>query len=413
MGRSGVALPGISAGELGGWGAHSCAPVTRGLEAVEAKAGVARGRPGARGRRVQAAGGGRPKGVRVAGGGCGTWGGDPGGEASARGRDGEAGAGGAGCGRTWGRAGAEPGRRAQPRRTADQRRCRVRPPTSEREPTRRAASLRTGGPAISAPRSGMRAPALLPPALLTCCSWLLAPVSALGPAPSRPATPTSLEERPGARLLPRRGDRTGPGGAGDQGWRSVPEAQGSGLARPRAGIGADPGGSGIGAGPYHGARDQGWSCPGGSGIRAGPVPEARGSRLVRTRGLGDRGWSGPGDAGIGGWSGGSAHPRELAGGHRPAGTLDPRAEREEPKPQPGPVLRPGWEGAFALSAPRSRVCWDRNPVPRSTPFVAERVRGPGAPSGAGDWAAVTCAGFSFQREIGVCRIVKHFPLSTC
>lgn len=48
-------------------------------------------------------------------------------------------------------------------------------------------------------------------------------------------------------------------------------------------------------------------------------------------------------------------------------------------------------------------------MPRSTPFVAERVRGPGAPSGAGDWAAVTCAGFSFQREIGVCRIIKHFP----
>ena len=102
-------------------------------------------------------------------------------------------------------------------------------------------------------------------------------------------------------------------------------------------------------------------------------------------------------------------PSELAGGHKPAGDsgFPRRARRTEAPARPG--VRPGWEDAFARSAPASRVCWDRNPVPCSTPFVAERVRGPGAPSGVGDWAAVTCAGFSFQREIGVCLIIKHFP----
>ena len=58
----------------------------------------------------------------------------------------------------------------------------------------------------------MRAPALLPPALLTCCGWLLAPVSALGPAPSRPAAPTVPGgSAPGARLYCTSGSRAGLG----------------------------------------------------------------------------------------------------------------------------------------------------------------------------------------------------------
>ena len=107
----------------------------------------------------------------------------------------------------------------------------------------------------------MRAPALLPPALLTCCGWLLAPVSALGPAPSRPAAPTL------------------PGGS----------APGARLYCRGAEIGAGPGGSGIGAGPAPGVLGSGLVRPRALGDRAGPVPEARGSGLVRPRGRGDRG----------------------------------------------------------------------------------------------------------------------------
>lgn len=181
----------------------------------------------------------------------------------------------------------------------------------------------------------MRAPALLPPALLTCCGWLLAPVSALGPAPSRPAAPTL------------------PGG-------SAPGSRLDCASGSRAGLGR---GAGIWAGP--GAR--------GSGLVPGLHP-----------------------------------PSELAGRSRPAGDsgLTRRARRTEAPPRPG--VRPGREGAFARSAPPSRVCWEQNPVPCSTSFLAEQARGRGAPSGVGDWAAVTCAGFSLQREIGVC-LIKYFP----
>ena len=86
----------------------------------------------------------------MAGGGCGTWGGDPGGEASARGGERRRGGGGGrGVGTELGEgAGAEPGRRAQPRRTADpETAAGPRAQTSERGADPGAASLRTGGPA--------------------------------------------------------------------------------------------------------------------------------------------------------------------------------------------------------------------------------------------------------------------------
>lgn len=111
----------------------------------------------------------------------------------------------------------------------------------------------------------MRAPALLPPALLTCCGWLLAPVSALGPAPSRPAAPTVPGgSAPGARLYCTSGSRAGLGRGAE--------------------IGAGPGSAGIELVP--GARGSGL-VPGARG--SGLVPGPWGSGLVWSRGRGDRG----------------------------------------------------------------------------------------------------------------------------
>lgn len=88
--------------------------------------------------------------------------------------------GGGAAGRSSGRrvdrpAGGDPARRARPRSLA----CGF----GSRELR---APCRCGG-------AGMRAPALLPPALLTCCGWLLGPVSA-PPAPTarRPELPLGL-----------------------------------------------------------------------------------------------------------------------------------------------------------------------------------------------------------------------------
>lgn len=344
--------------------------------------GVAREKPGARGRYKRLGAGGRRKGVRVAGAVYGgTWGGDPGGKpARGEGRDGEAGAGEArGADGLGGGAGANrgAGRSLGGPPTGAAAGCR--PPTSEREPTlgpRRCAQAAAHVGAAEPGWGGARAAA----------TARAADLLRLAARPGGTLRTRALTTRrghpggsaPGARLYCRGAEiEAGPGGAGIQGW-SCRRRGDRGWPGPGArGSGLIPGARGSGLVHTRGLEDRA-DPVGGSGIRAGPVPEARGSGLVRTGGSGIGAGPVPGTRGSG-LVPGVSPALELAGGHRPAGDSGSRRART----RAGPVLRSRLGRCVrSVCSAVPGLLGPEPSLPRSTPFVAERVRGPGAPSGA-------------------------------
>lgn len=223
MGPPRVALPSTSSSEL-------CWPSTPTCSHPSPAAELSWGASPARGLRGR--GQGRGEGIPTGGGGKGA--GRDVGRIPGAGTEGSSGAGGAGsAGRGRGTAGAE----RQPRgttRAGDLSAAAGRRASTSGGGNRVAAHGLPGpGPCRGA---GMRAPALLPPALLTCCGWLLAPVSAT-PAPARPALRAALPggsaPAPGCAALP----SPAAGWAGGAG-------SGAGL-----GVPTRPPGSREGAGP--------------------------------------------------------------------------------------------------------------------------------------------------------------------